>query len=135
MKKILSILLLAIGLVSCDDVEKDNPVNPVDPVTPDVEYEITDIVITGSGITAEGTVTLSVGTTLELDVEITPAAKEIIVREGYDPVYGARPLKRYLQSKVETLLARTIIAEDVAPDTVLTVDASQGELAVTQRRS
>ena len=71
----------------------------------------------------------------QLDVEITPAAKEIIVREGYDPVYGARPLKRYLQSKVETLLARTIIAEDVAPDTVLTVDASQaGELCVTQRR-
>ena len=72
----------------------------------------------------------------QLDVEITPAAKEIIVREGYDPIYGARPLKRYLQSKVETLLARTIIAEDVAPDTVLTVDASQdGELCVTQRRS
>ncbi len=70
----------------------------------------------------------------QLDVEITPAAKEIIVREGYDPIYGARPLKRYLQSKVETLLARTIIAEDVAPDTVLTVDAPQGELCVTQRR-
>ena len=70
----------------------------------------------------------------QLDVEITPAAKEIIVREGYDPIYGARPLKRYLQSKVETLLARTIIAEDIAPDTVLTVDASQDELCVTQRR-
>ena len=71
----------------------------------------------------------------QLDVEITPAAKEIIVREGYDPIYGARPLKRYLQSKVETLLARTIIAEDVPPDTLLTVDASpDGELCVTQRR-
>lgn len=78
MKKILSILLLAIGLVSCDDVEKDNPVDPVDPVTPDVEYEITDIVITGSGITAEGTVTLAVGTTLELDVEITPTPEEAL---------------------------------------------------------
>jgi len=70
----------------------------------------------------------------QLDVEITPAAREIIVREGYDPIYGARPLKRFLQSKVETLLARTIIAEDVAPDTILTVDASQDELCVTQRR-
>ena len=78
MKKILSILLLAIGLVSCDDVEKDNPVDPVTPVTPDVEYEITDIVITGSGITAEGTVTLAVGTTLELDVEITPTPEETL---------------------------------------------------------
>ena len=72
----------------------------------------------------------------QLDVEITPAAKDVIVREGYDPIYGARPLKRYLQSKVETLLARTIIAEDVAPDTVLTVDASQdGELCIKQPRS
>ena len=44
---------------------------------------------------------------------ITPAAKEMVAENGYDPVYGARPLKRYLQSKIETLVARTMIAEDV----------------------
>ena len=48
--------------------------------------------------------------------------KDYILEQGYDPVYGARPLKRYLQSHVETLLARKIIAEDLAPDTTLTVD-------------
>ena len=60
--------------------------------------------------------------------------KETIIREGYDPIYGARPLKRYLQSKVETLLARTMIGEDVAPETTLVVDAAEDGLHVTQRR-
>ena len=77
MKKIFSILLLAVGLVSCEDVVKDNPaVNP--DVKPDVKYEITDIEITGSGITAEGTATLTVGTTLELAAEITPKPEKTI---------------------------------------------------------
>ena len=84
MKKILSILLLAVGLVSCDDIVKDNPavipaVNP--DLKPDARYEITDIEITGSGITAEGTATLTVGTTLELAVEITPKPEETIALE------------------------------------------------------
>ncbi len=76
MKKILSIFVLALGLVSCDEFEvSDNPV-----VTPqeDVDVVITDIEITGSGITAEGTVTLTVGTTLELAAEITPKPEEAI---------------------------------------------------------
>ena len=71
----------------------------------------------------------------QLNVEITPAAKEKIIREGYDPIYGARPLKRYLQSKVETLLARAIISEDIAPETTLVVDVANEELCVTQHRS
>ena len=80
MKKIFSILLLAVGLVSCDDIVKDNPaVNP--DLKPDAKYEITDIEITGSGITAEGTATLTVGTTLELAVEITPKPEETIALE------------------------------------------------------
>ena len=76
MKKILSIFVLAFGLVSCDEFEvSDNPV-----VTPqeDVDVVITDIEITGSGITAEGTVTLTVGTKLELAAEITPKPEEAI---------------------------------------------------------
>ncbi len=66
----------------------------------------------------------------QLHVEVTDAAKELIVSRGYDPVFGARPLKRYIQSHVETLLARKIISEDLSPDTTLTVDAENGEIAV-----
>jgi len=66
----------------------------------------------------------------QLKVSVTDAAKEFIVNEGSDPLYGARPLKRYLQSKVETLLARKIIATDVAPDTTLVIDVGADGLYV-----
>ena len=65
-----------------------------------------------------------------LSITLTPAAKELIIDQGFDPVYGARPLKRYLQSHVETLVARRIIAADVAPGTALQVDAENGQLVV-----
>ena len=63
-----------------------------------------------------------------LKLEITDAAKSLIIDRGFDPIYGARPLRRYLQSSVETLIARTILSEDLAADTVLTVDEQVGEL-------
>ncbi|MGI5966002.1 MAG: ATP-dependent chaperone ClpB [Anaerotruncus rubiinfantis] len=66
----------------------------------------------------------------QLTLSITLAAKEFVVEHGYDPVYGARPLKRFLQHKVETLLARMIIAEDLAPNTRLEVDVSGGDLVI-----
>ena len=66
----------------------------------------------------------------QLKVDVTDDAKEFIVDEGSDPLYGARPLKRYLQSKVETLLARKIIATDVAPDTTLIIDRDENGLFV-----
>ena len=66
-----------------------------------------------------------------LGIEFTDAAKEQIISCGFDPVYGARPLKRYLQSKVETLVARIIIADDPAPDTVITVDSVDGRLTAS----
>ena len=66
----------------------------------------------------------------QLSITLTPAAKELIIDQGFDPVYGARPLKRYLQSHVETLVARRIIAADVAPGTALQVDAENGQLVV-----
>ena len=69
----------------------------------------------------------------QISIRLTETAKDFIVDNGYDPVYGARPLKRYLQSKVETLLARKLIAEDIAPETELTVDCADGELAVTAK--
>ena len=57
----------------------------------------------------------------QLTLRVTDAAKRHIIDGGYDPVYGARPLKRYIQAKVETLVARAIIADDPAPGTVLTL--------------
>ena len=55
-------------------------------------------------------------------MELTDSARSYIVDAGYDPVYGARPLKRFLQSKVETLIARKILSEDLHHGSVLTVD-------------
>ena len=59
---------------------------------------------------------------------ITDKAKELIIERGYDPLYGARPLRRYLQSSVETLLARAILAGDIAAGSTLTVDVENDEL-------
>ena len=66
----------------------------------------------------------------QLTVRLTPAAKDHIIDAAYDPIYGARPLRRYLQHTVETLIGRKIIADQVTPDTVLTVDMENGELVV-----
>ena len=67
----------------------------------------------------------------QLKVELTDAAMNAVIDRGFDPVYGARPLKRYLQSKVETLIARRIVAADVTPGSLLTVDADEsGEIVI-----
>ncbi|MBR7101841.1 MAG: ATP-dependent chaperone ClpB [Clostridia bacterium] len=57
-----------------------------------------------------------------LFLEITDKAKDYVIDTAYDPMYGARPLKKFLQSNIETLIARKIIGEDIAPETVITVD-------------
>ena len=64
----------------------------------------------------------------QLDLEVTDAAKTYIADNGYDPVYGARPLKRFIQSSLETMIAKKIIADDIAPYTTLTVDYENGSL-------
>ena len=66
----------------------------------------------------------------QLDLEVSQAAKEYIVNEGYDVNYGARPLKRLIQQKRETLVAREIIANDPAPDTVIRIDYDGTKLFV-----
>ena len=66
----------------------------------------------------------------QLDLEVSQAAKEYIVNEGYDVNYGARPLKRLIQQKLETLVAREIIANDPAPDTVIRIDYDGTKLFV-----
>ena len=64
-------------------------------------------------------------------IELTDEAKEHIIGASFDPLYGARPMKRYLSSRLETLVARKMIAEDLAPETKITVDIRDGELTAT----
>ncbi|MGM9629646.1 ATP-dependent chaperone ClpB [Butyricicoccus sp.] len=66
----------------------------------------------------------------QLSVKLTDAAKQYVIDNGYDPVYGARPLKRFLQRNVETLLGREIIAGDLSAGTILEVDVQDGQLVV-----
>ncbi len=66
----------------------------------------------------------------QLGVNVTEAAKDFIVAESYDPAFGARPLRRYIQHTIETLIGRKIIAEDMAPGTVLTVDLDGNTLFI-----
>ena len=61
----------------------------------------------------------------QLKCELTERAKNYIIETGYDPAFGARPLKRLVQRHVETLLARKIIADEVEPGTTLTVDVDE----------
>ncbi|MGN0969598.1 MAG: ATP-dependent Clp protease ATP-binding subunit, partial [Evtepia sp.] len=66
----------------------------------------------------------------QLSVELTPAAEDFVVEESYDPAFGARPLRRYLQHTAETLIARKVIAEDVAPGTRFVIDREGDHLVV-----
>jgi ATP-dependent Clp protease ATP-binding subunit ClpB len=64
----------------------------------------------------------------QLTIALTPAAKEYLIQTGYDPNFGARPLRRLMQQKLETLLARSILQGTLLPGTVVTVDAENGSL-------
>ena len=66
----------------------------------------------------------------QLKCELTQEARDFIIDAAYDPQYGARPLRRYLQHTVETLLARRIVEGDITPDTTLRVEVQNGELAI-----
>ena len=63
-----------------------------------------------------------------LSLEITDSAKNLAIERGFDPIYGARPLRRYLQSTVETLIAKTILAGNISAGSTLVVDTSEGEM-------
>ena len=65
----------------------------------------------------------------EVSVELTQAAQEFAVAHGYDPVYGARPLKRYLQKTVETLAAKLILSDGVGAGGTILIDVENGSLA------
>ena len=84
------------------------------PLTRENIYHITDLLLAGLNRRLADK---------RLAVELTDGAKELILNAAYDPMYGARPLRRYLQHTVENLVSRRIISGQVSPDTVLTVDA------------
>ena len=69
----------------------------------------------------------------EVGFAITDAAKDYVIDNGFDPNYGARPLKRFIQRKIETLIARKLIADDVAPGSTLTVDYDGEKLICSER--
>ena len=91
------------------------------PLTKDNIYHIIDLLLAGLNRRLEDK---------RLKVELTDAAKSLVLESAYDPMYGARPLRRYLQHTVENLVGRKIIAGEAAPDSTLTVDAQNGELVV-----
>ncbi len=68
-----------------------------------------------------------------LKLEVTDAAKSLIIERGFDPIYGARPLKRYLQSAAETLIAKEILRGDLAAGSTLLLDAENGELSCRKK--
>ncbi len=92
------------------------------PLTKDNITKIIDLLIKGLSERLEDK---------QLKLVITPLAKELIIENGYDPIYGARPLKRYLQSKIETMIARTIIAKDLQPGNTIEIGALNGDFTVS----
>ncbi len=70
----------------------------------------------------------------KITIELTEAAKELIAREGFDPVYGARPLKRFLQRQLETRIGRAIIAGEVLPGSTVVVDVEGGQIHLNVER-
>ena len=68
-----------------------------------------------------------------LKLEVTDAAKALLIDRGFDPVYGARPLKRYLQSSAETLIAKEILRGELSAGSTLVLDAENGQLACRKR--
>ena len=91
------------------------------PLTRDNIYHIIDLLLAGLNRRLADK---------RLKVELTDGAKGLILDAAYDPMYGARPLRRYLQHTVENLVGRKIIAGETAPDSTLIVDARDGELVV-----
>ena len=64
----------------------------------------------------------------QLKIELTPAAKQFVIDQGYDPVYGARPLRRYIQKNVETMAAKIILAGDISEGSTITIDSDGTKL-------
>lgn len=94
------------------------------PLTKEEIYKIVDLQIADLGRRL---------TDRQLTVELTDAARDFIVSSGYDPVFGARPLKRFIQSNVETLIAEKIVSGGLKPKDTLVVDSDGSRLTVTEK--
>ncbi|MGZ6623836.1 MAG: type VI secretion system ATPase TssH, partial [Solirubrobacteraceae bacterium] len=70
-----------------------------------------------------------------LGLELTETARELIARQGYDPVYGARPLRRLIQREVETRIGRALIAGEIRDGATIVVDADEDKLVVRWREA
>ena len=70
----------------------------------------------------------------EIQISLTEDAKNFIVEGGYDPTYGARPLKRFMQKQVETLAARLMLQGDVGAEDIIELDVLDGKLVATARK-
>ena len=70
----------------------------------------------------------------KISIELDGAAKDFVIANGYDPAYGARPLKRYLQKHIETMAAKIILAGEISEDSVLCFGVRDNELEVTVRQ-
>ena len=66
----------------------------------------------------------------QIKLELTQNAKDYLIDNGYDEIYGARPLKRFIQKKLETLIAKKIIMQEILPNTKVIVDYKDGELLI-----
>ena len=66
----------------------------------------------------------------QISISVTDSAKDYIIENGYDPNYGARPLRRFLQRKAETLIAKKIIAGNIMPGTTIVLDFNGNELII-----
>lgn len=70
----------------------------------------------------------------EISIELDPSARDYIIENGYDPVYGARPLKRFLQKHVETLAGRLILGDEVLPGDVIQIHCDGSKLTAGVKR-
>ena len=68
--------------------------------------------------------------TKQLNLSISSPAKKLIVEQGYDVSFGARPLKRYIQQKIETMIARKILQTDLKPNQTIEIDEENGEFEI-----
>ena len=71
----------------------------------------------------------------EVSIELTDAAKDFVVEGGYEPMYGARPLKRFLQKHVETMAAKLILSGEVSMGDTIELDAKDGDLVASVRKT
>ena len=67
----------------------------------------------------------------QMTLEVTEEARRFIARQGFDPIYGARPLRRFIAREVETRIGRALLSGDAQPGAVIRVDYAEGELTVT----